>query len=320
MLWFVARRVAQAVPMLLSVILLIFVLMQFTPGDPVQAMVGQYPVPQSFRDSLTAEYHLNAPVWTQYWYFLVNLAHGNMGYSYASHESVTSLIAERLPNTLLLAGSGYIVGIVLGGVVGLITATTKRRGFDTLMQTGVVTAYAIPSFWLGQLLVMLFAVHLGWFPTQGMAPVDSNATGIYWFLERLSYLILPMLTYAVYEGARVTRLTRVSVIDTLNQGYIVTARMKGLSRWQTVRSHVIRNSSLPVVTALGYSFAVAMGGSVLIETVFSWPGIGLLLVDSIKQRDNQVVIGLVVVIAVAVIVMNLLVDMAHALLDPRIRA
>lgn len=306
--------------MLLGVILLIFVLMQFTPGDPVQAIVGQYPVPESFRQSLTAEYHLDAPVWEQYWYFLVNLAHGNLGYSYASHESVTGLIAERLPNTLLLAASGYVVGIVLGSVVGLLTATSRRRGVDTLIQTGVVTAYAIPSFWLGQLFVILFALTLGWLPTQGIAPVESNATGMYWFLERLSYLVLPMMTYAVYEGARVTRLSRVSVIETLNQGYIVTARMKGITRWRTVRSHVVRNSSLPVVTALGYSFAIAMGGSVLIETVFSWPGIGLLLVNSIKQRDNQVVIGLVVVISFAVVVMNLLVDLLHAWLDPRIRS
>lgn len=320
MLGFVIRRVLQAIPMLLGVILLIFVLMQFTPGDPVQAIVGQYPVPQSFRDALTREYHLDAPVWTQYWYFLVNLAHGNLGYSYASHESVTALIVDRLPNTLVLAASAYVVGIVIGGVVGLLTATSRRRGVDTLIQTGVVGAYAIPSFWLGQILVIVFALKLGWFPTQGIAPVESNATGVYWVMERLAYLALPMLTYAVYEGARVTRLTRVSVIETLNQGYIVTARMKGLTRGRTVRSHVVRNSSLPVVTALGYSFAVAVGGSVLIETVFSWPGIGLLLVDSIKQRDNQVVIGLVVVIAAAVIVMNLLVDLAHAWLDPRIRA
>ncbi|MEU6265193.1 ABC transporter permease [Saccharopolyspora shandongensis] len=320
MLGFVVRRILQAIPMLLGVVLLIFVLMQFTPGDPVQAIVGQYPVPQSFRDSLTAEYHLDAPVWTQYWYFLVNLAQGNLGYSYASHESVTGLIADRLPNTLVLAASAYIVGIVIGGIVGLLTATSRRRGVDTLIQTGVVSAYAIPSFWLGQILVIFFALKLDWFPTQGIAPAESNATGMYWFMERLSYLMLPMLTYAVYEAARVTRLARVSVIETLNQGYIVTARMKGMTRWQTVRSHVVRNSCLPVVTALGYSFAVAMGGSVLIETVFSWPGIGFLLVDSIKQRDNQVVIGLVVVIAAAVIVMNLLVDLAHAWLDPRIRA
>jgi peptide/nickel transport system permease protein len=135
----------------------------------------------------------------------------------------------------------------------------------------------------------------------------------------LSYLALPMLTYAVYEAARVTRLTRVSVIETLGQGYMITARMKGLSRAQIIWGHVLRNSALPVVTAMGYSFAVAMGGSVLIETVFSWPGIGLLLVDSIKRRDNQVVIALVLVIAVAVVVMNLLVDLAHAWLDPRIR-
>jgi peptide/nickel transport system permease protein len=319
MSWFIGRRLLQAIPLLVGVVFIVFVLLQFTPGDPVQAIVGQYPAPPAFRASLTAEYHLNSPVWARFWYFLVNLAHGNLGYSFASNESVGGLIADRLPNTLLLASSGFIVGILIGAVIGVITATSQQRGVDTLITSGVLVAYAIPSFWLGQLLVIYFAVRLDWFPTQGMAPLDSNATGIYWVMERLSYLALPMLTYAVYEAARVTRLTRVGVIETLGQGYMITARMKGLSRPQIIRGHVLRNSALPVVTAMGYSFAVAMGGSVLIETVFSWPGIGLLLVDSIKRRDNQVVIGVVLVIAVAVIVMNLLVDLAHAWLDPRIR-
>lgn len=319
MTWFIGRRLLQAIPLLVGVVFIVFVLLQFTPGDPVQAIVGQYPAPPAFRAALTAEYHLDSPVWARFWYFLVNLAHGNLGYSFASNESVGGLISDRLPNTLLLASSGFIVGILIGAVVGVITATSRRRGVDTLITSGVLVAYAIPSFWLGQLLVIYFAVRLDWLPTQGMAPLESNATGIYWVLQRLSYLALPMLTYAVYEAARVTRLTRVSVIETLGQGYMITARMKGLSRAQIIWGHVLRNSALPVVTAMGYSFAVAMGGSVLIETVFSWPGIGLLLVDSIKRRDNQVVIALVLVIAVAVVVMNLLVDLAHAWLDPRIR-
>lgn len=319
MFGYIARRLLQAIPLLVGVVFVVFVLLQFTPGDPVQAIVGQYPAPPAFRAALTAEYHLDSPVWVRFWYFLVNIAHGNLGYSFASNESIGGLIASRLPNTLLLASSGFLVGILVGVVVGVLTATSRRGSVDTMVTTGVLAAYAIPSFWLGQLLVIFFAVKLNWFPTQGMAPLGSNATGIYWFTERLTYLALPMLTYAVYEAARVTRLTRVSVIETLGQGYIITARNKGLTHAQTIRRHVLRNSSLPVVTAMGYSFAVAMGGSVLIETVFSWPGIGLLLVDSIRRRDNQVVIGLVIVIAVAVVVMNLLVDLAHAWLDPRIR-
>ena len=319
MFGYIARRLLQAVPLLVGVVFVVFVLLQFTPGDPVQAIVGQYPAPPAFRAALTAEYHLDSPVWVRFWYFLVNIAHGNLGYSFASNQSIGGLIAERLPNTLVLASSGFIVGIIVGALVGVLTATSRRGSVDTAVTTGVLAAYAIPSFWLGQLLVIFFAMKLNWFPTQGMAPLGSDATGIYWFAERLSYLALPMLTYAVYEAARVTRLTRVSVIETLGQGYIITARTKGLSPAQIIRRHVLRNSSLPVVTAMGYAFAVAMGGSVLIETVFSWPGVGLLLVDSIRRRDNQVVIGLVIVIAVAVVVMNLLVDLAHAWLDPRIR-
>ena len=184
----------------------------------------------------------------------------------------------------------------------------------------VLVGYAIPGFWLGQLLVILFAMKLNWFPTQGLSPLFSRASGVAFVLERAHYLALPAITYAVYEATRVARLMRASTIETLEAGYIVTARAKGLSRGAIIRGHVLRNSSLPVLTVMGYAFGVAMGGAVLIETVFSWPGVGRLLIEAIRNRDNQVVVGVVMFIALAVIVMNLIVDILYGLLDPRIRA
>lgn len=319
MLSYVIRRLAHTVPLLLGMVVVVFLMLELTPGDPVAAIVGEYPVPPEFRKALTEEYHLDAPVWERLYYFFANIAQGNLGYSYASNAPVTTLIAERLPQTLALAGSAYVLGIAIGLVLGVIAAITTRRSVDATVSSVMLGVYAIPSFWLGQILVIAFAVNVEWFPLQGMAPLVSDSSGLTWVLERLHYLALPMLTYALYEAARVARLSRVSVMETMGQGYIATARLKGLTGGQIIRRHMLRNSTLPVVTAMGYSFAVAIGGTVLIETVFSWPGVGLLLVESIRQRDNQVIVGIMLLISIMVIVMNLLVDLLYAWLDPRTR-
>ncbi len=232
-----------------------------------------------------------------------------------------NLILQRAPRTLLLAAAAFVIGVPVGIAIGLLSATSRNQHVDRFWTTAALIGYAIPGFWLGQLLVILFAMRLGWFPTQGMAPLISHAHGTAGFLlERVRYLALPAITYAVYETTRVARLMRASTIETLGAGYIVTARAKGLSRGAIIRGHVLRNSSLPVVTVMGYAFGVAMGGAVLIETVFSWPGIGLLLIEAIRNRDNQVVVGVVLFVSLAVILMNLLVDILYGLLDPRIRS
>lgn len=319
MLSYAIRRLAHTVPLLFGMVVVVFLMLELTPGDPVAAIVGEYPVPPEFRKALAAEFHLDAPVWERLYYFFVNIAHGDLGYSYASNAPVTTLITERLPQTLALAGSAYVLGIAIGLVLGVLAAITTRRSVDTTVSSVMLGVYAIPSFWLGQILVIAFAVNVEWFPLQGMAPLVSDSTGLTWVLERLHYLALPMLTYALHEAARVARLSRVSVMETMGQGYIATARLKGLTGGQIIRRHMLRNSTLPVVTAMGYSFAVAIGGTVLIETVFSWPGVGLLLVESIRHRDNQVIVGIMLLISIMVILMNLLVDLLYAWLDPRTR-
>ncbi len=319
MVRFAVGRILQAIPLMIAVVLLVFTMLQFTPGDPVQAMVGQYPVPPDFRAAVERHYHLNDPLPVRLEQYFINLLHGDLGFSFQAQQPVRDLILERAPRTLLLAAGGFVLGIPVGIAVGMVSATTRNKQVDRFWTTATLVGYAIPSFWLGQLLVILFAMQLGWFPTQGMAPLISRATGFAWMLERVRYLALPAIAYAVYEATRVARLMRASVIETLGQGYIVTARAKGLSRHAIIRGHVLRNSSLPVVTVMGYAFGVAMGGAVLIETVFSWPGIGLLLIDAIRARDNQVVVGVVLFVSIAVILMNLVVDLLYGFLDPRIR-
>ncbi len=317
---YILVRILQAIPMVACVVVLVFVLLQFTPGDPVQAIVGDYPVPPAFRAAIVLQYHLDDRLPIRLLQFFVNLLHGDLGYSYQQQDFVTHLIIQRAPRTLLLAAAAFAIGVPAGIGIGLLSATTRSGNVDRFWTTAVLVGYAVPGFWLGQLLVILFAMRLGWFPTQGMAPVFSRASGAAFVLQRVRYLALPAITYAVYEATRVARLMRASTIETLGAGYIVTARAKGLSRGAIIRGHVLRNSSLPVLTVMGYAFGVAMGGAVLIETVFSWPGIGLLLIEAIRNRDNQVVVGVVLFISVAVIVMNLIVDILYGLLDPRIRA
>lgn len=319
MLRFVGRRALLAIPLLLAIIILMFSMLHLIPGDPVQALVGDYPVPPAYRQAIEEKYRLNDPFVVQVGNYLANVARGDFGFSYQNQRAVLDLILERAPRTMLLASVSFALAIPLGMAIGIAGGTSRRPGVDKFWTTTALIVYAIPTFWLGQLLVMLLALRLGWFPTQGIGPLVSRTQGFAWLLEKLRYLALPVLAFGIHEGMRIARIMRASVIDTLSQGYIITARAKGLSRSQIIRSHVMRNSSLPLVTIAGYAFGSALGGAVLLETVFTWPGLGLLLVDSIRLRDNMTVIGVVIFSAVAVIAMNLIVDLLYAALDPRIR-
>ena len=319
MLRFILRRALYALPLIFVIIVVMFTLLHLIPGDPVQSLVGDYPVPPAFREALEEKYRLNDPFVVQVGNYLASVVQGDFGFSYQNQRPVLDLILERAPRTILLASVGFAVAIPLGMAIGVVAGTTRSAGTDKFWTTAALIAYAIPTFWLGQLLVMLFALRLGWFPTQGSGPLVSRAHGFDWVLERTRYLALPVLAFAIHEGMRFARIMRASIIDTLSQGYIVTARAKGLSRGQIIRRHVLRNSSLPLVTIAGYAFGSALSGAVLLETVFTWPGLGLLMVDSIRLRDNLTVVGVVIFSALAVIVMNLVVDILYALLDPRIR-
>ena len=319
MLRHTAKHLAQAVVVLVSVVVLIFCLLQLIPGDSIQAMVGDMPVPPALRAALEERFGLNEPFFSRLYRYLANVAHGDLGYSMNYRRPVFDILAERFPRTLLLAGSGYALGIAIGLAIGIHSAITSHRSVDQVWSRLVLIGYAMPTFWVGQLLVMLFAIQLGWLPTQGMGPMISRASGFDWILERATYLVLPVATYTILEATRVARFMRASVSETLEQGYIVTARQKGLSRRESVTGHVIRYSILPVITVMGYSFGTAMGGAVLLETVFSYPGVGSLMVESVRARDTQVIVGVVILIACSVVVMNIVVDLLYAWLDPRIR-
>lgn len=319
MLAFTLRRLAQGIPLLLGVVVLLFVLLQLMPGDPVQALVGGYPVPPSYRHAIAEQFHLDDPLWSRFVAYVGQLAQGKLGYSFASHQSVAGLVLDRLPATLLLVGAGIVASSVGGVLAGTVAAMTGSRKLDGAINTSVLIAFAVPSFWLGQMLILFLSVRLGWFPTQGMQSIASTSTGAAIVGDRLWYLALPALALCARQLATVTRVTRASVRETLTQDYIVTAELKGLHRRQIIGRHVLRNSMLPVVTVIGYQCGLALAGTVLIERVFSWPGIGSLLLQAIAQRDNSLIIGVVLVIAVLVILINLVTDLVYGMLDPRIR-
>ncbi|GHF70733.1 ABC transporter permease [Seohaeicola zhoushanensis] len=317
---FILMRLMHSIPLLIAIIALILLMLQLIPGDPVQAMVGDYPVSPAFREAITKQYHLDDPFPTRLLSYFTNLVQGDFGYSYQFQRPVLDLILTHAPRTILLTVTGFAFAIPVGILIGLISGTTPNRRTDHLVTTASLLVYAIPSFWLGQILVLGLSVKLGWFPTQGMQPMISRAQGFDWFLERVHYIALPALAFAVHEGTRFARIMRASVIDTLSQGYIMTARAKGLSRSSIIRKHVLRNSSLPLVTIAGYAFGTALGGAVLLETVFAWPGLGLLFVQAVRMRDNMTVVAVVIFAAIAIILINLIVDVLYALLDPRIRS
>jgi peptide/nickel transport system permease protein len=319
MLRFIFFRLLHAIPLLIAVIFVILLMLQLIPGDPVQAMVGDFPVSPDFRAAITKQYHLDDSFLVRVYSYFVNLLHGDFGYSYQFQRPVLDLIVETAPRTILLTLAGFLIAVPAGVVIGVISGTTRSKRVDHFLTSATLIAYAIPTFWFGQLLVLALAVHLGWFPTQGMGPLVSRAHGFSWLMERARYVALPALAFAAYEGPRFARIMRTSVADTLGQGYIVTARAKGLTRWAIIRGHVLRNSSLPLVTVVGYALGSALGGAVLLETVFTWPGLGLLLVQAVRVRDNMTVVGIVIFAALAIVVINLLVDLLYAALDPRIR-
>jgi len=314
------RRILHSIPLFLSVLIMMFILLQLTPGDPIQDLIGAYPVPPAYRATLVAEYHLNQSLPGRFVYYLWNMLHGNLGYSYAGHTSVTSLIFGALPNTLLLVAAGTVVSMVFGILLGFLPVLMGGRFVDGVVNVGVVAGFAIPTFWFGQLLILFFAVHLGWFPVSGMGPLFGADTGIAGIFQHIQYLTLPVLALSIPALANITRVQQQSGLEALGNDYIVTAELKGLSAGQIIRRHVLRNSLLPVVTVIGYGFGTAMAGTVLIENVFGWPGIGNLLILSINRRDNQVIIGIVMVAAAIIILTNLVTDLIYGALDPRIRA
>jgi peptide/nickel transport system permease protein len=319
MLSYIAKRLAQAVPLLLGVVIVNFLLIQLAPGDPVTLLVGDYPAPEEYVRQVRADFGLDRPLPERLLLYLEQLAHGNLGFSFANRLSVVDLIANRIGATLELMLTALVFALVVGVFLGIIAARGRGRLADWISQLIALVGYSVPDFWLGQILIIVFAVSLSILPAQGMRSPRSVATGFDSFLETLPYLILPMIALSVRFIALFSRITRSAMLDILHADFVLGARAKGLSEWSVLFAHMLRNAALPIITVVGYNLGLLIAGSALIETVFSWPGIGRLLFDSITKRDYPVMTGILLLVSFTVVVVNLLTDLAYAALDPRVR-
>ncbi|NJC63144.1 ABC transporter permease [Planosporangium flavigriseum] len=307
------RLLASSMLLVFSVVVIMFLLLELAPGDPIQGLVGQMPVTDEFRASMVEAYGLDRPIHERFIAYVANVATGNLGYSYANQASVGGLIVDRLGNTLLLTVPALVLSSVAGIVLGAIAARTRSRRVDGALSFTAIAGFSVPSFWLGLLLILIFASMLGWLPAQGMSSYTSTGVSI-------RHMVLPVIALAVTETAFKLRVMRSSMIEVLGQDYIDTARSKGLTGNQVLWRHGILNSMLPMVSVIGYSTGFTLAGSVLVEKVFGWPGMGLLLYESIQRSENMVVMGVLLVIAVTVVVVNILTDVVYGIVDPRVRA
>jgi len=304
---FVLRRLVALLPVLLGVTLVVFAMLWLAPGDPLLALVGESAqgMSKSALEELRKAHGLDRGPLVQYVSYLGDLVRGDLGTSVRSGQPVSQEVLSRFPATLLLAGSAMLVAIALGLSLGVLAAVYRRTVVDHLAVLVALLGVSVPVFWSGLLLMLLFALDLGWLPASGYGS---------W-----KHLVLPAVAVGFSSAAFIARITRASMIETLRQDYVRTATAKGLGLSAVRIRHALRNALLPVVTVVGLQFGGLLGGAVLTETVFAWPGIGRMLVDAIGARDLPLVQGSVLFIAVIFIVMNLLVDVSYAVLNPKVR-
>lgn len=316
---YIATRLLATAPVLLTTLVLIFLITHVMPGDPIQAMMGQYPVPPGYRAIITHEYGLDQPLAVQLWLYLVNLVHGNLGYSFANHQPVLPLVLARARYTLLLMIPSLVIASAVGVILGIVAAPREGKRVDTTVTVVSVAGVSIPVFWLAQLLVVVFAVQLGILPSTGIGSVRVQQTGLAGFADYLAHLVLPCTCLVVSYLAIVARVARASTIEALGQDYVLTALAKGTSATRVLWTHVLPNALIPVVTVIGVQFGFALTGAVLTETVFGWPGIGSLFISSVANRDYPVLEAIFLLAALSVIIANLATDLLYGVLDPRIR-
>ena len=331
---YIIRRLLNLIPVLLGITLLVFAFLHLIPGDPAQVMAGQRANPETVA-ALREQLGLNKPLPLQYLLFLGNLVRFNLGYSIISGASIIQEIAARWPATFELSVAAMLIALILGIPAGVLAAVRKNSPIDNLTMTASLIGVSMPVFWLGLLLIYLFAVNLQWLPpglrlSQDAALNFKPITGFYVLdsllqlnlkvlKDVLAHLLLPALTLSTISLAIVARITRSAMLEVLSQDYIRTARAKGVLERGVIFKHALKNALLPVVTIIGLQFGGLLAGAILTETIFSWPGIGAWIYDGILNRDYPVVQGGIVFVAVAFVLINLLVDISYALLDPRIQ-
>ena len=305
---FVGRRLLQMIPVVLGITIIAFFLIRLIPGDPVVAILGNHYTPQLAKQ-MRSSLGLDQPIWQQYLIFMGNLAHGNLGDSIYYQQSVVSVILDRLPPTIWLVTYASVLALLISLPLAVASAVYRDGIVDQIIRSSFIVTLAMPSFWVGIILQIILSVHFRLFPVSGFGDGYS---------DRIYHLFLPALTIALGFSAVLIRSLRNSILSVMTADYVDTARAKGLAGWRIMTRHILRNALLPTVTIFGINIAFLMGSTVIIEDIFAVGGIGNLLISAILQRDYGVVQGVVLLIALFVVVINLLTDIAYALLDPRV--
>lgn len=313
---YILRRILISLPIILAITIIVFLLANMMPGDAVMAMISSdSPIEADLIKLRQGQLGLDLPVHVQYGRWLGNLLQGNLGFSFQTGERVANMIATRIPATLELMGVSLLISIILGIILGTVSALKQYSVLDYSLTLFGFTGISIPDFFLGMILIFVFALKLDLFPTSGMVTAGTEFS----WSDNLHHVFLPALALALVRTATFMRYTRASVLEVINDDYVRTARAKGMTEWVVIARHILRNALIPVITVIGVSLTVLFAGSVIIETIFQWPGIGMMFINAISLRDSPVIMGYVLVSAFVVLIANLLTDVAYSWVDPRIR-
>ena len=309
---FLVRRVGYSLVVLIGVLVVVFALVHLVPGDPVRIALGTRYNPQAY-DALRSASGLDRPIVEQFFGYVASAARGDLGVSFRNGDPVAGILFERLPATVSLAVVGILIALLIALPAGIWSALREGRASDVIVRVTSQFGVSVPDFWMGILLIALFSTTLGWLPTSGYRPLFSDPAG--W----LSHILLPGLTVGLVAGAILTRYVRSAVLDVAAMGYVRTARSKGLSPAVVTFRHTVRNALVPILTITGIQLATILGGVIVVEVVFAWPGLGRLVYNAVAARDYPVIQGAVLLIAVLFLLINLIVDLLYAVIDPRIR-
>jgi peptide/nickel transport system permease protein len=311
---YIAKRLLAAIPVIFGLTIIVFLIMAMIPGDPATAILGSYATPENV-EKLNRDLGLDKPLVQQYFIWLGNMLQGDFGRSYTLNRPVIDEVLERFSATLILAGTSLVLCSVLGLIAGVISAVRQYSWVDKAITFVVLIGISVPSFWLGLLLILVFAVNLKWFPASGMYAIYGGGD----LPDLLKHLFLPALTLAVVATGVIARLTRTAMLEVLRQDFIRTARAKGVTENTVIYKHAFKAALVTVIPVIGIQAGFVLGGAVYIETVFQWPGIGSMLVKAISTRDLLLVQGGVLVVASAYVLFNLAADVVQTILDPRLR-
>ena len=331
MLAYIIRRILILIPTLLGVSVIVFLMLHLTPGDPAELLLGERATPQAL-DEMREHLGLKEPLYVQYGMFLKRLMQGDLGETIWTRQKVWTEVTQRFPATIELSVAALVISCFFGILFGIVSATRQYSIFDYLSMLGALAGVSMPIFWLGLVFMLIFSLHLGWLPLSGRLSigVDLEVITNFYILDAILtrnwtalkdavwHIILPAVTLSTIPTAIVARMTRSAMLDVLRQDYIKTAKAKGLSKMMIIFKHALRNALIPVVTTIGLQFGVLLGGAILTETIFAWPGVGKWMYDAVMQRDYMVIQGGTLFIAALFVMINLAVDVLYAVINPRI--